>query len=79
MHTISCLMSALRGRDNMRLTDGCDMGPHPQDVIDYAGTPLGDELEMMQLNANVGIAVAAMYEEINKSWWRVLLDMVLRR
>ena len=63
----------------LRLIDGCDMGVHPQDLIDYAGTPLGDELEMMQLNANVGIAIAAMYEEINKSWWQVLLDMVLRR
>ena len=69
-------MSKVQG---LRLMDGLEMGPHPQDVIDYAGTPLGDELEMMQLNANVGIAVAKLYEEMNKSWWQVLLDMILRR
>ncbi|KKM80553.1 hypothetical protein LCGC14_1338600 [marine sediment metagenome] len=63
----------------LRLTDGLDMGVHPQDVIDHAGTPLGDELMMLQLNANVGLAFAHLYGEINKSWWRVLLDMVLRR
>ena len=63
----------------MRVTDGCDMGPHPQDVIDHAGTPWGDQLLMMQLNVNVGIAIAAMYEEINKSWWQRILDWIMRR
>ena len=63
----------------MRLMDGCDMAPHPQDVIDAQGTPLGDDLLMMQLNLNVAIAVAQLYEEMNKSWWQMLFDIVLRR
>ncbi len=63
----------------MRLTDGVEMGPHPQDVIDAQGTPLGDELLMMQLNVNVGIAMAHLYRELGKSWWQRVLDIVLRR
>ncbi len=63
----------------MRLMDGVEMGPHPQDVIDAQGTPLGDELEMMQLNVNAAIALAQLYEEMNKSWWQRLLDIVRRR
>ena len=63
----------------MRLMDGVEMGPHPQDVIDAQGTPLGDELEMMQLNVNAAIALAQLYEEMNKGWWQRLLDIVRRR
>ena len=59
----------------LRLLDGLDMGVHPQDLIDHAGTPLGDELELIQLNVNVGTAIARMYEEMNKSWWQRLLDL----
>lgn len=59
----------------MRLMDGLDMAPHPQDVIDAQGTPLGDELEMMQANVNIAIAIANMYEEFNKSWWQRLKDI----
>ncbi len=57
----------------LRLTDGCDMGPHPQDIIDQAGTPLGDELLMMQLNANVHIAMAMVERERAKNLWSWLL------
>ncbi|KKM88219.1 hypothetical protein LCGC14_1260870, partial [marine sediment metagenome] len=54
---------------------GLDMGVHPQDLIDHAGTPLGDELEMIQANVNVGIAMAHLYREMGKSWWQRVLDL----
>jgi len=59
----------------LRLLDGLDMGVHPQDLIDHAGTPLGDELEMIQANVNVGIAMAHLYREMGKSWWQRVLDL----
>jgi len=59
----------------LRLLDGLDMGVHPQDLIDHAGTPLGDELEMIQANVNVGIARAHLYREMGKSWWQRVLDL----
>ncbi len=63
----------------LRLVDGLDMGPHSQDVIDHAGTPLGDMLFVMQVKIAANIALANMYREMHKSWWQVLLDMILRR
>ena len=42
----------------LRLTDGCETGPHPDDIADMQGTPLGDTLLMLQLDANVRYAMA---------------------
>ncbi len=63
----------------LRVTEGFDMGPHPQDVINHAGTPLGDLLLTMSLNANARITVAVLYEEINKNWWQRIRDWIMRR
>ena len=51
------------GKHVPRLTDGCDMGPHPDDIEELRGTELGDTLLMLQLDANVRYAMALMEME----------------
>ena len=63
----------------LRLVDGLDMGPHSQDVIDHAGTPLGDMLFVMQVKVAAAMALADMYKEMNKSWWERIRDWIMRR
>ncbi len=60
-----------------RLTDGCYLNPHPQDIIDHAGTPLGDELLMMRLNQNVHIAMALVERERAKHFWSWLFGWLV--
>ena len=57
----------------LRLTEGCDLGPHPDDIIEHQGTDLGDVLLALYLDARVRIAMAQVERARSRSIWRWLL------
>ncbi len=59
----------------LRLTDGCDVGIHPDDIEEHRGTPLGDMLEGLQAMNAVSVAQGLFIREQGKgigAWFRRL-------